>query len=230
MFDLESKYCFHLRVTGQLELCKEVLKQFNHKYTPLSSISAFEVSKENVEHCHSHIEFDKENYEYHISDKGKTSRSAFFKKHNLAGLYNFQQLTKPSINNIQYCIKDDNIINELNTCPQQLAQIKETVIKIQANMKMEQRHKLLEAFKEEHKHIPKKVLKQINPLDGEKEEIWNPEFPYQLHRIASWIHWYYITAYDKPPPIIHMKEYVLWIASKECDMDTESYYFNIFKD
>lgn len=226
MFNLESKTCFHLRITAPEVVCKEVMMEFHQKFKPKSSIVAFETSKQEVEHSHAHLEMSQSEYEYHISDKGKTARSAFFKKHNLVGKYNFQKLDSTALQNIQYCIKDDNIILELNVDSEQLQQIKNMVVAIQKNMKMDQRNKLLEAFIETHKHIPK-IVKFTNSLD-EIEDILNPEFPHKLYEIAEWIHWYYINIYDKPPPIIHMREYVLWIASKECKMDTKTYYFNMF--
>jgi len=102
------------------------------------------------------------------------------------------------------------------------------VIKIQKNMKMEQRHKLLEQFKEDHKDIPKMIPDMAKGHEG--QQIPNPLYPYKLHKIASWIHDEYINKYDKEPPINHMRGYVLYIASKVCDMDTDAYYYNIFKD
>lgn len=229
MFNLESKHCFHLRITAKKELCKEILLAFIGKYKALAAVTGFETSKEGVEHSHTHLEMTSAEYEYHISDKGKTARSAFFKKHNLAGLYNFQKLDTTPLQNIQYCIKDDDIIFGLNMDKAQLEEIKKMVVKIQQNMKMEMRNKLLEAFREAHKDIPRMIHKDIGGLD-DAIEIINPEYPNKLHEIAEWIHWHYIDVYDKPPPIIHMREYVLWIASKQCNMDTKAYYFNMFKE
>lgn len=230
MFNLESKTCFHLRITASSEKSKEVMMIFIAKYKPKSCITGHETSKEGVEHSHTHLEFDDAGYQYHISDKGKTSRSSFFKKLELAGLYNFQKVEKTALQNIQYCIKDDHIIFGLNMNQPQIEEIKKMVVEIQKSMKMEQRNKLLEAFREAHKHISRTILKAIGPLDDGFIEVCNPEYPSKLHEIAEWIHWHYIDVYDKPPPIIHMREYVLWIASKQCNMDTKSYYFNMFKE
>lgn len=227
MFDLETKQCFHLRLTCERERSMEVIQLFIEKFTPVAVVTAHEFSKTEVAHSHSHIEMSKKEFDYHNTNAGKTARSAFFKKHDMAGLYNFQQLEKKAVENIKYCIKDFDIIYKHNCDDAQLETIRQMVIKIQKNMKMEQRHKLLEAFKEDHKDIPKMIADTSK--DRKLTEIPNPLYPYKLWQVAQWIHHHYIDVYDKPPPVVHMREYVLYIATKECDMDTQEYYYNLFK-
>ncbi len=129
------------------------------------SLHTREISKEGVHHSHSHIEFNKKEFDCQISNNGESSRSSFFKNENLSGLFNFQQLNKTPVDNIKYCIKEDDIIYELHTDEAQLDEIKQMVLAVQKSMKMEQRDKLLEAFIEAHKDIPQEIPDPDKPLD-----------------------------------------------------------------
>lgn len=216
MFDLDSKWCFHLRITADREKCIEVVKAFNQKWCSMAMLSAYEVVGDN-KHSHSHIQFDKAQYEYHMSGAGKTARSAFFKKFELSGLFNFQQLDKEPIKNLQYCIKDMDIIYRHNVAEVQLEEIKNKVLKIQENMKKDSRIKVLESFTEYMKTFKplidksrdKKTEDQLT--DREKDLLMELE---QLNLIAKFIHKLYIEEWDKEPPISRLKPLVLYVAHK----------------
>ena len=227
MFDLSSNTCVHLRITASKEICIKVLDDIHRTWPGIQAmITGFEVSKEGVAHCHSHIEFIQAKYDYHMMDKGKTYRSAAFKKLDLVGMYNFQKLDTTPIQNIQYCIKDDDIIYKFNVCETQLEEIKNNVQKIQKEMKLTQRDRLLEAFREQFKSIPKLITRK-NCLD-EDEVVRNDDRPHRLYEIAEWIHNYYVYKLNLPPPTMHMKEYVLWMATKEEVFDGKDYYAKMF--
>ncbi len=71
---------------------------------------------------------DRKSFDYQNTNAGKTARAAFFRKHNLVGLYNFQQMEKTAVENIQYCIKDDDIIYKHNCDDAQIEEIRQMVI------------------------------------------------------------------------------------------------------
>lgn len=227
MFDLESKTSFHLRITGSREKCLSALLEFQKKWPSDKMIAGYEEVEDN-HHIHCHIQFNDEMSAYHESGKGKSARSTFFKKCDMSGLFNFQKLVKPPKNNICYVVKDCDVCYKHNLTDEDMEQIQQWNEDIERSKKMEQRDKLLEAFKLKFKDVPLQILsKNYNPLDGELEMVDNPDYPHELWQIANWIHWQYIDVYNKPPPIVHMREYVLWIASKMKIIDSEDYYRKI---
>jgi len=229
MFDLSSNHCFHLRISGEKEELLDVVLAFHKKWPMEKFVCGYEQKGTN-HHCHLHIQYDASMSMYHQSKAGKSARSAFFDKHEYSGAYNFQKLVKPPINNILYVIKDLDIMAFGNLTEEEIEKYEEMTKAINCSKKMDTREKLLIAFREQYKDIPK-MLPNTDPLlAGLGQTIYNDEYPHKLHQIATFIHWHFINTYDKPPPVIHMREYVLWIASKECDMNTKDYYYNIFKD
>lgn len=226
MFDLSSNYCFHLRLTCEKDTSRELITLFTKKFKPVKFVICHEVSESGVAHSHSHIEGDEAFAKYHESKAGKTARSAFFEKHDMKGLYNFTKLTKTPRQNICYVVKGNNYIATKGITDDEIEELKQWTEEIEKSKKMEQRDKLLALYREEFKHIPR-MKKEKNCLD-EEYEVVNDERPHRLYEIAQWIHWTYIDDFNKPPPTVHMREYVLWIASKECGMDTKAYYFNMF--
>lgn len=223
MFDLESKYCFHLRITGTREKCIEAVTAFKNKWCPMAAITGFEKSQKEVEHCHTHIQFDYAQHEYHMASKGKTARSEFFKKLDLSGKYNFDKVVKMPIDNLKYCLKDDDIIYQHNVNAEQLQQIKNMVIEVKESMKMETRDKLLNLYKE-HLKTMKDFLSKFddpgftngirNPVKYTAEDVSRRLDIQELSYIARFIHNVYINQWSKEPPLSHLKGYVLYIAEK----------------
>lgn len=211
MFDLQSKFCFHLRVTADKQKCIEVVKAFNDKWCSMAMLSAYEEVDDN-KHSHSHIQFDKAQYDYHMSGAGKTARSAFFKKYELSGLFNFQQLDKQPINNLQYCIKDMDIIFKHNVKEEQLEEIKNKVLKIQEDMKKDSRIKVFEAFTEHMKQFEKQYI--CDPMWLTEQESLDMKQRSMLSYIAKFIHKLYIDKWEKEPPISRIKPLVLFVAHK----------------
>lgn len=230
MFDLSSNFCFHLRITGDLSACILAVTEFCQKWSPVSAITGFERSEKGVEHSHTHIEFTKELYEYHDSDKGKTARATFFRKLNLAKLYNFQKLDKDPIFNLKYCIKDDDIIFKKSVDIKQLEEIKKLVLEVKESQKTESRHKLLTAFIKHIKQIINKfpyllVDTDENELSNDKQAIEYIDKVQRLSYIAQFIHKLYINEWDKEPPVGNrMKGYVYYIAEKITTMNIEISY------
>jgi len=216
---------FHVRVTLSRVEAPQVSKQIVDFFKPSRYICGYEEVDTN-HHMHMHLEFDEPaTAVYLVSDAGKSYKSAFFKKIGYAGKYYFKECIDQFANKL-YVAKDLDIICH-NYEEEDYDEIMNATNKINDNKKLDQRNKLLAAFREEFKELPKFIQK---PNSEEGIEMFNPERPHRLTAIASWIHWHYIDVYDKPPPTIHMREYVLWIASKEEVMDTDSYYLMQFHD
>lgn len=215
---------FHVRVTLTRDDSVKVCKQIVEHFKPIRYICGYEEVGDN-KHMHMHIETSKEQRDYLISGAGKNYKSTFFKKIGYSGKYYFQECEDPKGNEL-YVAKDLDIVDH-NYEEEDYDLIINETKKINENKKLEQRDKLLEAFKQEYKDIPKQIKSNDNALD-DLLFIDNPDYPHELWQIAQWIHWQYINIYNKPPPIVHMKEYVLWIASKMELMDTESYYRKMF--
>jgi len=239
MFDLSSNFCFHLRLTCDKARSKELITLFTAKFKPSKFVICHEISESGIEHSHSHIEADEAFFTYHISNKGKQARSDFFRKHNMGGLYNFQKLDRAPRQNICYVIKDGDYIAYKGITEAELEELKQWTAEIEKSKKLDTRDKLLVAFNEEHKDIPEFIftpknevfidgIQQFPLYEADYDKAFNQARPHELNEIASWIHWHFIEKWRKPPPTTHMREYVLWIASESCSMDTKKYYCNMF--
>ena len=217
---------FHVRVTLTRDESVKVSKQIVEYFKPKQYIVGYEEKGDN-KHMHMHIEFDEpEDAAYLVSAAGKSYKAAYFKKIGYAGKYYFKECTDPYANKL-YVAKDLDIICH-NYEEEEYDEIINATTKINENKKMDQKDKLLEAFREEFKDVPKYVQK---PDDLDEIMILNDERPHKLSDIADWIHWHYINKYNKAPPAPHlMREYMIWIASLEKVMDTKAYYYNMFKD
>lgn len=221
MLDLSSNYCFHLRITADKQKCKETLEAFIKKWEPVAMISGFELSKSDVSHCHVHLEYTKELYDYHNSDKGKVARGAFFKKNDLVGLYNFQKLNKQPINNILYVIKARHIILQKNITEEEICSLFDKTTQIEESKKLDTRHKILEEFKQ---HITKFKFEElpddsIEDTDEQKQKRIRLGQVSELSYIALFIHKLYVVKWDKDPPLSNVKSYVLYVAEKINQLD-----------
>lgn len=227
MFDLSSNFCFHLRLTCDKTRSKELITLFTAKFKPSKFVICHETSESGIEHSHTHIEADEAFFTYHISNKGKQARSDFFRKHNMAGLYNFQKLEKTPRQNICYVIKDGDYIAYKGITEDELEELKQWTAEIEKSKKTDTRDKLLEAFREYYKDIPTHIEAE-DTLGGNIILIQNDDYPHELYQVAEWIHWHFINIYNKPPPTTHMREYMLWISSKEKIINTRAYYQQLF--
>jgi len=227
MFDLSSNFCFHLRLTCDKARSKELITLFTAKFKPSKFVICHEISESGIEHSHSHIEADEAFFTYHISNKGKQARSDFFRKHNMAGLHNFQKLDRAPRQNICYVIKDGDYIAYKGITEDELEELKQWTAEIEKSKKTDTKDKLLEAFREYIKPIPR-VLLDEDTLSGEWIRYNNPDFPHALWQVAQWIHRHFIDEWNKPPPTTHMREYVLWLSSKTDIINTMAYYIHLF--
>lgn len=213
---------FHVRVTLSRLEAPKVSKQIVEYFKPAQYICGYEEKGDN-KHMHMHLEFDEpEDAAYLVSDAGKSYKSTYFKKIGYAGKYYFKECTDPHANKL-YVTKDLDIISH-NYEEEDYDEIMNATNNINKNKKMDQREKLLEAFLEHYKDTPLMVTKSTGVGDV---EYCNPEYPYKLWQIAKWIHWHYITKYNKEPPARHhMIGYYLFIASKNGTFNDEEYYQN----
>jgi hypothetical protein len=208
MLDLSSNYCAHLRITGDKTQCKTVIDAYFKKFKAVSAVCGYEEKGEN-HHMHCHIELDATTFEYHTSDKGKTARSAFFKKHHLTGLYNFDKLKKTPLNNILYVIKDLDIVAVRNVEDEQLEELRQMTSEINENKRLDQRHKLYEKFKE---HIHNHELLKMDTIGMTEYQLEEHRNIHRISYILKFIHKVYILEWDRDVPLGQLKAYVLYIA------------------
>lgn len=231
MFDLESKTSYHLRITGERDDCIEMLQKFNDKWSAEKLIAGYEEVDEN-HHVHAHIQFDEKQAEYHDSDKGKSARSALFKKYNFAGLYNFQKLVKPPKNNICYVVKDLDVCVWVGISDEDIDEINEWNADIEKSKKQDQREKILEAITIDLVSYLKTYDIQMNKLyqlqnEEEIDQYTNLKrdlesgrsYRESLTYIAEFISKLYIREYNKEPPLNQMRQYTLYVAQKLSDDD-----------
>lgn len=206
--NIQIEHCRHLRVTVADEQSRNFISQFLIKFKNdlQMFIISSEISKEGVHHLHGHLEWKKIPKRQTLSD--------WFKKQQLSGKYYHQQLDKPPINNMLYCVKDLKIL-EHNITAAQLSELETRTIEINEDKKKSTRQKLLELFKkelvEDHTIIltrPREVReKQINDL-------------VTAEYVLQFIHNTYTRVWDKPPHLSSMKQTCLYIMQKVTDDPT----------
>jgi len=187
-----SDYAFHLRITGERDKLKQLTEQYIAQYKPYAYAFAYEEVDDN-HHIHGHLEYNKV--------PTKQSISQWMKVKGYSGKY-YHQLVKTTVEaNLIYICKDLDILYH-NIVPSRMEHIMKKTKEINANKKLEQRHKLLMEY---NKYIATYTIKDFQTT------------LFTLPALARWIMYHYINTYDKEPPLAHLKGYTIYIASK-CDI------------
>lgn len=230
-----SQNGYHLRVTVKKEEAPKLTEQLVCLLNPQKYVVGFEKKGDN-EHIHCHLEFTEDKTNYHNSAAGKTWRSALFKKLGYAGAYNFQKVEKTDEKNILYVIKELSILKH-NFSDEEFDDYKQKTEIINEDKKKDTRHKLLELIKQKVKDIPPVFLSDLDDIDGDYQQgesafyKLNPKYPHKLSQIALLIHNIYIDEWDKDPPTVHMRGYVLYISQKlQTINNIDEYYTRMFGD
>lgn len=126
------------------------------------------------------------------------------------GKYYHQQVKTTNRQNMLYVVKELDLVTH-NLSPKMIAKLKELTDDINENKKMNQRHKLLIEY---DTYLSKMTSTEITSQ------------LFTLPQLARWIMNYYITVYDKEPPLAHLKGYTLYIASKCKVRESYSYQLN----
>lgn len=213
----------HLRVTLPADQSEKLAKEFVKKFQPTLFIFSNEVSDQQVEHMHAHLEYEQEPKKQTISD--------FFKKHKLSGLFYHDTLKEEPIKNKLYVCKDLDIIYH-NLPAGQLEELEQMTYEINEDKKKDIKLKLMEEVK---KCLPLFITKQkieYYVIDDLEAKIMEEEVnSISLRDIAKIIKDTYINKYDKLPPTKSlMFQYSVYVAQKLnlCELEVSQIYDNIF--
>lgn len=212
---LFSQLCYimsyHLRITTPREAALAIIDKYLDAFHPVLFCFSYEEVGDN-KHIHAHLEYS----EHHGVPK-KQTLCDWFKKNDLKGKYYHKEVEKDNNSNIQYVIKDLDILKH-NIAELAMDELMNKTKKINADKKKNARHKLLELVEARHREWlalePKKNEDDLPVYEGPIKE-WLEAAPFQkLSDIAYYIMRVYIDDYDKEPPLAHMRGYVLYIALK----------------
>lgn len=209
----------HLRFTVSADKSEKIAKEFVSKFKPSSYIFSNEISEQDVEHTHAHLEYEQEPKKQTISD--------FFKKHKLSGLFYHKELEKDPMKNKLYVCKDLDIIYT-NLSDEELEELEQMTIQINEDKKKDIKVKLIDEVK---KLLPL-FIKKVKVYDSETDkQVEEEQLDIHLRDIARIITDVYIDKYDKlAPPKSLMAQYCVYVARKLniCEIEVEQYYDNIF--
>lgn len=186
---INDQTAYHLRVTCDREPGKKLMDEYIKKFKPETYIIGYEEVDKN-HHIHCHLVYS--------TVPSKQSISQWMKVREYSGKYYHQQVKTTNKQNIMYVVKDLDLISH-NLPPEHIKKIIELTEEVNENKKMSQRHKLLIEYD-----------KYIDTFTD--DEFVKAKFT--IASIARWIMRYYISVYDKEPPLAHIKGYSLYIANK----------------
>lgn len=196
---------YHFRITGDKNILNNLTLEYVKKFNPKNYLFCFEVSKENVPHCHGHLEYEK-------WDSNKTKLlSTFMKNNGLSGRYYHQKIKKSIEHNILYVIKDKDILRS-NFLATTIELYKSKTLAIEEDKQKQPCDKLIDRFK----------IKYAEQL--EKEQHMNG---IDIPLIKEFIDDVYIIEWNKLAPTNGLSiQYVKTICKRLniCGAELKSYY------
>lgn len=203
---------FHLRITGEHAKLKTIVNAYIEKFKPTKYAFGFEKSANGVEHVHGYLEYQ--------DIPSKQNISNFFKplleKRVKGGeaKYYHKECRETDERNLQYCTKSGDV-PITNLTKEQLDEVKNKNKEIEEDKKLDQRNKLYNEFVTHIKKIDEKITKLYQNYEENDKTI--KIIQRQVHRlsyIANFINDLYVFKYFKEPPVLHMRGYVLYIATR----------------
>lgn len=220
-----SKNGYHFRFTAPKQKSLEIAQQLVKMWAPKVYIFGQEISKNGVEHCHAHLEFEQE-------PPSKDQRSRQYKKVGLTGnakAYFSQVETSDEQNKIYVCKDLDLLIHNLSDDElDRLIQIEE---QINENKKLSSKDKLLEEVKICLPSFIKEVEYDMEDLNMNWVKIKREEQLISFDDIIKIIRIVHIKKWKKLPPTKSlMFQYVIYIAEQLeiCETEIELAYKSVF--